>query len=54
MKITIHTPSEKQIGNVRVSDHVFSKVEALAKKKKVSNQTIVRAVLEGVIDTVEV
>lgn len=54
MKIAIHTPSDKQIGNVRVSDHVFNKLSALAKRKKVSNQTIVRAILEGVIDTVEV
>lgn len=54
MKITIHTPSDKQIGNVRVSEHVFDKIETLAKRKKVSNQAIVRAVLEGIIDTVEV
>lgn len=54
MKLTIHTPSDKQIGNVRVSDSVFEKVTALAVQKGVSNQTIVRAILEQVINSVEV
>jgi hypothetical protein len=54
MKLNIHKPSDKQIGNVRVSDKVFYKVEGFAKKKKVSNQVVVRAILEQVIDTIEV
>lgn len=54
MKIFIHTPSDKIIGAVRVSEAVFKKVTEMAKKKKVSNQVIIRAILETVIDTVEV
>ena len=54
MKLVIHKPSEKQIGNVRVSEEVFNKVAQLSKFKGVSNQTIVRSILETVIDEVKV
>lgn len=53
MKITIKRIAEKQIGNLRVSARVFEKVFALSKKRKVSKQTIIRAILEQVIDKVE-
>lgn len=54
MKLVIHKPSDKQIGNVRVSDAVFSKIEELAEAKGVTNQAIIRAVLEQVIYKVEI
>lgn len=54
MKLQIHTPSDKQIGNVRVSDKVYKKIEFLAEAKDVSNQAIIRAILEQVIDEVKV
>ena len=54
MKLAIHKPSDKQIGNVRASDHVFTKLVAIAKKKGVSKQAVVRAILEQVVDTIEI
>jgi len=53
MKLTIHKPSDKQVGNVRVSDGVFTKLGILADFKGVSKQAIVRAILEQVIDDVQ-
>ena len=53
MKIRIVKSSDKQIGNLRVSDSVFKRLEEIAKKEKVSKQEIVRAILDEVIDKIE-
>ena len=50
MKLKIKKTAEKIIGAVRVSPEVFDKISVLAKKEKVTNQTIIRAILEQVID----
>lgn len=43
---------DKQIGALRVSPKVYSKIESVAKKEKVSKQEVIRAILEQVIDTI--
>lgn len=52
-EIKLITPSEKMIGNVRVSLGLFNKIEKFAKDNGVSNQEIIRAVLENCIDEVK-
>lgn len=52
-EIKLITPSDKQIGNVRVSDGLFNKIEKLSIDNGVSKQEIVRAILENVIDEVK-
>ena len=54
MKINVKKTAEKIIGALRVSPEVFYKIETLAKKEKVTNQVIIRAILEKVIDEIEV
>ena len=54
MKIRISKSSDKQIGNLRVSAEVYEKLDKLAKKKGVSKQEVVRAILDSVINEVEV
>ena len=51
-EIKLITPSDKQIGNVRVSLGLFTKISKMAKDNGVSNQEIVRAILENVIDEI--
>lgn len=53
MKIKIHKTASKTVGALRVSPETFDKVVKLAKREKVTNQDIVRAILEQVIDTIE-
>lgn len=54
MKIQLQKPASKIIGALRVSPETFDKIEKLAKKEKVTNQDIIRAILEQVIDEVEI
>lgn len=53
MKLKIPKSGDKLIGAVRLSQDIFIKIEALAKKHGVSNQEIIRHILINVIDTVE-
>lgn len=53
MKIRLAKPTGKIIGSVRVSDEVFTKLEDIAKREGVSNQEVIRAILDAVIDDVE-
>lgn len=50
--ITLSKTKDYQIGNVRVDKTTFDKVSKIAKEQKVSNQQIVRAILERLIDAV--
>mgnify|MGYP003398118555 CR=1 FL=1 len=54
MKIRISKNAERQIGGLRVSPEVFAKLEVIAKKEKVSKQEVIRAILDEVIDTIEI
>ena len=54
MKIRINKTTDKIIGALRCSTRVYDKVEKLAKEQKVTKQDIIRAILEEVIDEVEV
>lgn len=49
-EIRLAKTSDKIIGALRVSDKMYIKIEELAKANKVSNQEIVRAIVEGFID----
>ena len=51
--IKLITPSDKQIGNVRVSLGLFNKISKMGRDNGVSNQEIVRAILENCIDEVK-
>ncbi len=53
MKITIPGPAYKIIGSLRVSDIVFAKISAIAKREKCSNQEVVRTILEKFINDIE-
>lgn len=53
MKITLNRTTDAIIGAVRVSQDIYDKLEAKAKKWKVSKQNIIRAILEEAIDKVE-
>ena len=54
MKIRIAKSADKIIGSLRVSEQVFIKIEKIAKKEGVSNQEVVRAILDQVIDDIEI
>jgi hypothetical protein len=54
MKITIKKSTDKLIGALRVSQKVYDKIVSIAKNEKVSNQEVIRAILEQVIDDVEI
>lgn len=51
--IRLTKTTDKIIGALRCSSRVFDKVEKLAKENKVSNQDIIRAILEECIDEVK-
>lgn len=53
MKIRIAKSTQKQIGNVRVSNEVYEKLDKISAKEKVSKQEVVRAILDEVINKVE-
>lgn len=53
MKIRISKSSDKQIGNLRISEKVFNRLEEISEKEKVSKQEIIRAILDEVIDKVK-
>lgn len=53
MELKISKTLNRQIGNVRVSDKVFKKIEEISKKEKVNKQEVVRAILEQVIDEIK-
>lgn len=53
MKLHIKKSTDKNLGALRISQEVFDKLEALAKKKEVSKQEVVRAILDEVIDEIE-
>lgn len=53
IKIRIKKSSDIIIGALRVSEKVFIRLEAIAKKEKVSKQEVIRAILDEVIDDVE-
>lgn len=50
--IRLNKSKEYQIGNVRVPEYLFIKIEKLAKSNNVSKQEIVRVLLENFIDEV--
>lgn len=54
MKIRIAQSADKIIGSLRVSNKVFDKIAEIAKVKGVSNQEVVRAILDQIIDEVEI
>ena len=54
MKIKLHKSAEKIVGAVRVSENIYDKISSLAKAEKVSMQEIIRAILDEVIDDIEV
>ena len=45
-------PADFQIGNVRVDEALFNKLQKLAQENEVSTQTIVREILANFIDEV--
>lgn len=53
MKIKLNKNKSNQIGFLRIDDETYSKIVIIAKKNKVSNQEVVRSILEQVIDQVE-
>ena len=53
MKLIIEKTADKQLGNLRLSDNVYKKIEQIAKKEKVSKQQVVRSILEQIIDSIE-
>ncbi len=53
MKLHIPAPAYKTIGALRVSEKVFSKIEKIAKSKGCTNQDVIRAILEQVIEDIE-
>ncbi len=53
MKIRIAKTANYVIGSLRVSKEVFEKVKKIAKEKGASNQEVVRAILDQVINDVE-
>lgn len=53
-EITLNKPKEKIVGALRVSDRTYDKLNAIALKEKVSVQTVIRAILDDVIDEVTI
>jgi len=51
-QITLNKAKDYQIGNVRVNEALYQKIQHLAKTHKVSPQAIVRSILESFIDEV--
>lgn len=54
MKIHISRNADKIIGALRVSKKVYDIVTQIAKNEGVSNQEVIRAILEQVIDDIEI
>jgi predicted DNA-binding protein len=54
MKIHISKSADAQLGTMRINQHVFERLEEIAKEKGVSKQEVVRAILDQVIDDIEV
>lgn len=54
MKINIAKSTDKMLGGLRLSDQLYDKISALATKGRVSKQEIIRAILNQVIDDVEI
>lgn len=54
MKIRIKKSADIMIGSLRVSAKVYNRIQELSKKAGVSNQEVMRAILDEVIDKVEV
>ena len=54
IRLRISTASGRQIGNLRVSAEVFEKLDKLAKENGVSKQEVARAILDQIINEVEV
>ena len=54
MKIRLAKSTDKIIGALRVSEKVAKRLEEIAKKEKVSKQEVIRAILDEVIDQIEV
>lgn len=52
-EIILNKTKDFQIGNVRFSKETFDKVTKLAKANKVSNQVIVRVVVDNFVDEVK-
>lgn len=53
MKIEIKKSTDKLIGNVRVSAKVYDRIAEIAKREKVSNQAVIRAIFDKVIDDID-
>jgi len=53
-EVILNKTKDFQIGNVRFNKGVFDKVTKLAKTNKVSNQVIVRVIVENFIDEVKI
>lgn len=49
MQIRLAKQKDKQIGALRIDTDVFSKIDELAKRHKVSRQVIARAILEKAV-----
>lgn len=49
-ELRLSKTSDKIIGALRVSGKTFTRIEELAKANGVSNQEVVRAIVEGFID----
>ena len=56
MKITIKKKmgNDTRVGALRLSVETFVKIRKIAEREKVSNQTVIRAILDKVIDRVEI
>ena len=56
MKITIKKKmgNDARVGALRLSVETFVKIRKIAEREKVSNQTVIRAILDKVIDRVEI
>jgi len=54
MKIRLAKSADKIIGALRVSPETYGKIEILARQGGVSNQEVVRAILDQVINDVEI
>ena len=53
MKLRLSKTATKMLGALRVSNEIWEKLDAIARKEKVSVQEIIRAILDQVIDDVE-
>lgn len=54
MKIRVAKSTERIIGALRVSAKVDAVISVIAKKEKVSKQEVIRAILDQIIDDIEI